>query len=67
MKNKTLIVQALTSALVFIAIAWEVTDYLTEHRFSETPKQLLSAAFLCWLVYTFFRTSQDDDDWAGQY
>jgi uncharacterized membrane protein YfcA len=67
MKNRTLIMQALTSALIFIAIGWQVTGYLTEHRFSKKPKQLLCAVFLSWLVYTLFRTPQDDDDWAGHY
>ena len=65
MKNKTLVMQALMIAFVMIAVIWELTGYLTEHRLAEMPKQVLGAAFFCWLVYTLFRTPQDDD-WAGQ-
>ncbi len=67
MKNKTVVIQALMIALVMIAIIWELTGYLTEHRLAAMPKQVLGAAVLCWLVYTLFRTPQDGDDWAGQY
>ncbi|WP_371825443.1 hypothetical protein [Mucilaginibacter sp. SMC90] len=67
MNNKTIVLQALLIVLVIIAIVWEVTRYITEHRFAEMPKQLMGAVFLCWLVYILSRTPQDDDDWAGQY
>ena len=66
MKNKTHVMQALIISLIVIAVVGELTCYLTEHRFAEMPKQMLGAAVLCWIVYTLFRTPQDDD-WAGQY
>lgn len=67
MKDKWIVVQALVTALAIIAIVWELTGFMTGHQSAESPKQFLSAVFLCWLVFTLFRKPQDDDDWAGQF
>lgn len=67
MKNKDADYASFDKRSYFYRNCLAVIGYLTEHLFSETLRQLLCPVFLYWLVYTFFRTPQDDDDWAGQY
>ncbi|WP_345211076.1 hypothetical protein [Mucilaginibacter gynuensis] len=64
MRNKELMLRVLFATLAIVAIIWELTAFIIGHQAAETPKQLLSAIFLCWVVFCLFRKPQDDDDWA---
>jgi uncharacterized membrane protein YfcA len=64
MRNKEVMLQVLFATLAIIAIIWELTGFVAGHQAAETPKQLLSALFLCWVVFFLFRKPLDDDDWA---
>jgi hypothetical protein len=40
--------------LVMIAVIWELAGFITGYQAAESPKQLLSVLFLCWVVLFCF-------------